>query len=222
MDTSEKRFESDIESFLVSEAGGYEQFSYLNPDGHRIQKYVYDKEKAIYPEVLVNFIARSNPRHGRGIKNIMGTTPLKNFTAAFKPPFRKTGFFTSSNTASRIWASNSKSAFSSLNPTSMRSRTSFTSKISSAVRGSSPIPNSTITPWIWCSPSTAFRGRARTQKSIHGTGRRLRHRTVQKRPRSKRILFPTQSTLFGLFCRRSLQCLYDDLAFRRRYALYAL
>lgn len=62
MDTSEKRFESDIESFLVSEAGGYEQFSYLNPDGHRIQKYVYDKEKAIYPEVLVNFIARSQPK----------------------------------------------------------------------------------------------------------------------------------------------------------------
>ena len=62
MDKSEKRFESDIESFLISDAGGYEQFSYLNPDGHRIQKYVYDKEKAIYPEVLVNFVARSQPK----------------------------------------------------------------------------------------------------------------------------------------------------------------
>ena len=50
MDTSEKRFESDIESFLISDAGGYEQFSYLNPNGHRIHKYVYDKEKALYPE----------------------------------------------------------------------------------------------------------------------------------------------------------------------------
>ena len=62
MDKSEKRFESDIESFLISEKGGYEQFSYLTPDGHRIQKYVYDKEKAIYPEVLVNFVSRSQPK----------------------------------------------------------------------------------------------------------------------------------------------------------------
>lgn len=62
MDTSEKRFESDIESFLISDKGGYEQFSYLNPDGHRIQKYVYDKERAIYPEVLINFISRTQPK----------------------------------------------------------------------------------------------------------------------------------------------------------------
>ena len=48
MDLSEKRFESDIESFLISPEGGYEQFSYLNPDGHRIHKYHYDKDKAIY------------------------------------------------------------------------------------------------------------------------------------------------------------------------------
>lgn len=62
MDTSEKRFEQDIESFLVSEQGGYEQFSYLNPDGHRIHKYVYDKERAIYMEVLVNFLLKTQPR----------------------------------------------------------------------------------------------------------------------------------------------------------------
>ncbi len=62
MDKSEKRFESDIESFLISEQGGYEQFSYVNPDGHRIHKYVYDKERAIYPEVLVNFISKSQPK----------------------------------------------------------------------------------------------------------------------------------------------------------------
>ncbi len=62
MDVSEKRFESDIESFLISENGGYEQFSYLNPDGHRIHKYVYDKEKAIYMEVLINFISKSQPK----------------------------------------------------------------------------------------------------------------------------------------------------------------
>ena len=62
MDTSEKRFEQDIESFLISDLGGYEQFSYLNPDGHRIHKYVYDKEKGIYPEVLINFIMKTQPK----------------------------------------------------------------------------------------------------------------------------------------------------------------
>ena len=62
MDQSEKRFEQDIESFLISEAGGYEQFSYLNPDGHRIHKYVYDKDKAIYLEVLIHFIMKTQPK----------------------------------------------------------------------------------------------------------------------------------------------------------------
>lgn len=62
MDTSEKRFEQDIESFLVSPQGGYEQFSYLNPDGHRIHKYYFDKEKGIYPEVFVNFVMRTQPK----------------------------------------------------------------------------------------------------------------------------------------------------------------
>lgn len=62
MDTSEKRFEQDIESFLISEAGGYEQFSYLNPDGHRIHRYIYDKDKALYPEVLLNFIMQTQPK----------------------------------------------------------------------------------------------------------------------------------------------------------------
>lgn len=62
MDTSEKRFEQDIESFLISPDGGYEQFSYQNPDGEWIQKYAYDKEKALYPEVLVNFISRTQPK----------------------------------------------------------------------------------------------------------------------------------------------------------------
>ena len=62
MDTSEKRFEQDIESFLINADGGYEQFSYLNPDGHRIHKYVYDKEKALYPEMLLNFIMQTQPK----------------------------------------------------------------------------------------------------------------------------------------------------------------
>lgn len=62
MDTSEKRFEQDIESFLIGPDGGFEQFSYQNPDGAWIQKYAYDKEKALYPEVLVNFVMKTQPK----------------------------------------------------------------------------------------------------------------------------------------------------------------
>ena len=38
MELKEKCFESDIENYLITE-GGYEQFSYANPDGHRISVY---------------------------------------------------------------------------------------------------------------------------------------------------------------------------------------
>lgn len=62
MDQSEKRFEQDIESFLISEQGGYEQFSYVNADGHRVQKYAYDRERGIYLDVLVNFIKQTQPK----------------------------------------------------------------------------------------------------------------------------------------------------------------
>ena len=71
-DQSEKRFEQDIESFLISEAGGYEQFSYTNPDGHRIHKYVYDKERSIYMEVLENFIAKTQPKQWERYKKLYG------------------------------------------------------------------------------------------------------------------------------------------------------
>ena len=62
MDVSEKRFEQDIESFLISPQGGHDQFSYQNPNGEWIHKYVYDKERAIYMEVLVNFIMNTQPK----------------------------------------------------------------------------------------------------------------------------------------------------------------
>lgn len=62
MDQSEKRFEQDIESFLISEQGGYEQFSYVNADGHRVHKYAYDRERGIYLDVLVNFIKQTQPK----------------------------------------------------------------------------------------------------------------------------------------------------------------
>lgn len=76
MDTSEKRFEQDIESFLISPQGGYDQFSYQNLNGEWIHKYVYDKERAIYLEVLVNFIMRTQPKEWARYTHYYGNDAL--------------------------------------------------------------------------------------------------------------------------------------------------
>ena len=39
MDTSERRFEQDIEQYLITH--GYQQFSYQDENGHWIYKYNY-------------------------------------------------------------------------------------------------------------------------------------------------------------------------------------
>lgn len=69
MELKEKCFESDIENYLITE-GGYEQFSYANPDGHRIHKYVYDKKRAYYPEILQTFIQNTQPKAWEKYKNL--------------------------------------------------------------------------------------------------------------------------------------------------------
>lgn len=61
MDTSEKRFEHDIESFMINE-GGFEQFSYQDEHGSWIYKENYDAERAIYLDVLVRFIEKTQPK----------------------------------------------------------------------------------------------------------------------------------------------------------------
>lgn len=71
-DNSEKRFEQDIESFLISEAGGYVQFSYLDSAGHRIYKYEFDKDKGIYLDVLVEFITKTQPKEWARYKRYYG------------------------------------------------------------------------------------------------------------------------------------------------------
>lgn len=60
MDESEKRFEHDIEEYLINH--DYEQFSYQDENGHWIQKYNYDVDRAIYLDVLVDFISKTQPK----------------------------------------------------------------------------------------------------------------------------------------------------------------
>ena len=55
MDTSEKRFEQDIENYMIND-GSLEQFSYQDNSGKWVYKYHYNADKAIYLDVLINFI----------------------------------------------------------------------------------------------------------------------------------------------------------------------
>ena len=62
MDKSEKRFERDIESFLVSEAGGYAQFNGQDAEGNWVKTRQHDIDKCIYMDVLCEFIAKTQPK----------------------------------------------------------------------------------------------------------------------------------------------------------------
>ena len=52
MDKSERRFERDIESFLISPEGGYTQFNGQDAEGNWIHTRQHDVAKCIYMDVL--------------------------------------------------------------------------------------------------------------------------------------------------------------------------
>ncbi len=62
MDKSEKRFERDIENFLISPEGGYIQFNGQDLDGNWIRTRKNDLEHCIYMDVLVEFIEKTQPK----------------------------------------------------------------------------------------------------------------------------------------------------------------
>ena len=61
MDISEKQFEREIESFLISDKGGYEQFSGETENGWVHNRYL-DIGKCIYMDPLVEFIEKTQPK----------------------------------------------------------------------------------------------------------------------------------------------------------------
>ena len=62
MDKSEKRFERDIENFLISPEGGYVQFNGQDADGNWIRTRKNDLEHCIYMDVLTEFIEKTQPK----------------------------------------------------------------------------------------------------------------------------------------------------------------
>ena len=61
MDVSEKRFEYDIEQYLITQ-GGYEQFVGQDKDGNWVHNRQHDVDKCIYMDVLCEFIAKTQPK----------------------------------------------------------------------------------------------------------------------------------------------------------------
>lgn len=77
-DGSEKRFEQDIESFLTSEKGGFDKFSWQDENGHWQYKYEYDKTRAVYLDAMIEFVSKSQPKEwARYVKYYGENAPLK-------------------------------------------------------------------------------------------------------------------------------------------------
>lgn len=72
MITNEKRFEEDIESFLVTAQGGYTKTTDT-----------YDPEAGLYVGTFINFIQRTQPREWARFEKSCGSDPVKKFILAF-------------------------------------------------------------------------------------------------------------------------------------------
>lgn len=71
-DTTEKRFESDIESFFLSPAGGYTKCDD-----------VYDPKLGLYPDTLIRFIQATQPKAWNRFVNMNTVDPVRKFCVAF-------------------------------------------------------------------------------------------------------------------------------------------
>ncbi len=72
MDTSEKRFESDIEAFFLSSEGGYTKSSD-----------VYDPKMGLYKDTLIHFIQDTQPKAWQRFANMNAVDSEKKFCQAF-------------------------------------------------------------------------------------------------------------------------------------------
>ena len=71
-DTTEKRFESDIESFFLSPEGGYTRYTDE-----------YDPKLGLYKDTLIRFIRTSQPKAWQRFANMNASDPEKKFCVAF-------------------------------------------------------------------------------------------------------------------------------------------
>ena len=72
-DTTEKRFESDIESFFLSPKGGYTK----NTD-------TYNAKHALYTDTLIRFVKKTQPKDWKRFEMQNSTAPEEKFLRAFQ------------------------------------------------------------------------------------------------------------------------------------------
>lgn len=68
MDTSEKRFEQDIETY------------FLNHEFRKVMPSTYDKEKMLFPEVLEEFVSKTQPKAWARYTKLYGASALEKLT----------------------------------------------------------------------------------------------------------------------------------------------
>ena len=71
VDLREKRFEQDIEEYMLSK-GGLVQFSHQDEKGVWVYHHVFDRDKNLYIDVLVDFIKSSQPQAWKRYENLYG------------------------------------------------------------------------------------------------------------------------------------------------------
>ena len=72
MITNEKRFEEDIESFLLTEKGGYTKTTDT-----------YEPSVALFTDTLINFVKATQPKEWARFENTCNSDPVKKFCIAF-------------------------------------------------------------------------------------------------------------------------------------------
>ena len=116
MDKSEKRFERDIESFLISPLGGYVQFNGQDADGNWVHNRQHDVARCIYMDVLCEFIAKTQPKEWAKYTRYYGEKAVEKLYHRLETTIANQGLLFVLRNASRIWAASCGCAISSRNP----------------------------------------------------------------------------------------------------------
>lgn len=82
VDISEKRFEQDIEEFMITN-GGLVQFSKQDPTGTWVYSQVFDRDKNLYIDVLANFIKSTQPQAWKRYETLYGEQSKAKLAARF-------------------------------------------------------------------------------------------------------------------------------------------
>ncbi len=82
VDLKEKRFEQDIEEYMIHE-GGLVRFSHQDEYGNWIYDHFFDHDKNLYTGVLADFISKSQPQAWKRYEKLYGEQAKAKLAARF-------------------------------------------------------------------------------------------------------------------------------------------